>query len=112
MTTPKSAAEKLLTNLPATAATALRGDRDALVELLDIAYHNGRLDALIERLDARMSDLREQRAARDATPIVEFPIPRTYDADGDRHVRVITGTGNASERRELDALCRGLRPQP
>lgn len=26
----------------------------------------------------------------------------------DHHARVITGTGNAGERRELEALCRGL----
>ena len=27
----------------------------------------------------------------------------------EHHQRVVTGTGNASQRRELDALCRGLR---
>ena len=29
--------------------------------------------------------------------------------DLNRHARVITGTGNAAERRELAALCRGLK---
>lgn len=35
---------------------------------------------------------------------------RDFDCmpETDRHVRVITGTGNAAERRELGALCRGL----
>lgn len=27
----------------------------------------------------------------------------------ERYARVVSGTGNATERRELDALCRGLR---
>lgn len=32
--------------------------------------------------------------------------------DQARYARVISGTGNAAERRELDALCRGLREMP
>jgi hypothetical protein len=36
----------------------------------------------------------------------------TQDSPVARHERVITGTGAGADRRELQALCRGLRVQP
>lgn len=37
---------------------------------------------------------------------------RRQHEDRARHQRVITGTGNARDQRELNALCRGLRSAP
>ena len=115
MTTPsESAAERLIANAPHTSAAALGGNRDDLVWLLAAAYREGRFDAQGEELERHMRVLREQLREREVTPAVEFPLPTTphsYD-ESERHVRVITGTGNASERRETDALCRGLKVQP
>lgn len=110
MTTPSElAAERLIANAPHTSAAALGGNRDDLVWLLAAAYREGRFDAQGEELERHMRVLREQLREREVTPTVEFPLPTP---ESERTVRVLTGTGNAAERRELEALCRGLRSQP
>jgi hypothetical protein len=80
-----------------------------------------KLEALIDERDA----LDREREARDAPPIHPALIDGSHDPeradcacewceegrapDSARHRRVISGTGDSSEQRELAALVRGLR---
>ena len=70
----------------------------------------------LKGIEAVIADVEEGEAYEAARHLAE-----TRNDDGDyahdraaekRHDRVISGTGNASEQRELDALCRALKVQP
>lgn len=62
------------------------------------------MDNSINAIKARATEVAQDLVTEnnDASPCLEKLESR------DHHARVITGTGNAAERRELDALCRGL----
>lgn len=64
-------------------------------DLLATAWLRGRVTGFADGMDSALDQIAAQMIERKR-----------------RHARVITGTGNSGERRELAALCRGLRSAP
>ena len=131
------AAEGVMATMPNCVASALAGDRLSLLLVVGHALATGEFRGKWAEFKCRRQRLLAEQAPSAQTGIdfvcvdcdCRFVIPpESYDGRFDhppaepvcpacvekaeaaeRHARIISGAGNATERRELDALCNGLR---